>query len=60
MSGGGGGIIIIKNLIDNPSTTAEEKERLREIFDEATEQGRCPWLSSFVVGHIARKVSRRT
>jgi len=31
MSGGGGGPVIIQNLIDNPGTTAEEKELLEEL-----------------------------
>lgn len=41
MSGGSGGPIIINNLIDNPDTTAEEKERCRRALCECKDYGAC-------------------
>lgn len=41
MSGGGGGIIIIKSLMENPSTTADDKDCLRGIYERMQKEGKC-------------------
>jgi hypothetical protein len=43
MSGGGGGVIIIKSLIENPGTSAPEKDRLQQIYAAYRARGYCTW-----------------
>lgn len=52
MSGGGGGIIIIRNLIDNPGTSADEKARLRAILDRCQQAGECSLLDRWRVARV--------
>lgn len=56
MTGGGGGPIIIRNLIDNPSTTAAQKEYL-EVLARKLSIGRKPsWLEQLAVFAIIRSI----
>lgn len=59
MSGGGGGPIIINNLIDNPSTTAEEKAVLREILHKIKTNGGCSRADAWKVAWMVYGVLRR-
>jgi hypothetical protein len=57
MTGGGGGPIIIRNLIDNPSTTAAQKEYLRVLLYRMTNDGeRASWFDRRAVASIVRRV----
>lgn len=59
MSGGGGGIIIIRNLIDNPGTTATEKIELRAILERCQAAGECSRMDSWRAALIVQSLLRR-
>lgn len=59
MSGGGGGPIIIKNLIDNPGTTAEEKHRCREIEQRFKQYGACSLTDALAAAILVFRLLRR-
>lgn len=55
MSGGGGGIIIIKSIIENPGTTAAEKDRLQQIYAAYRARSYCTWVERrYVKGVLNR------
>lgn len=59
MSGGGGGPIIINNLIENPSTTAEDKAVLREVLQRIRVAGSCTRMDAWKVALLVYSVLRR-
>jgi hypothetical protein len=58
MSGGGGGPIIIRNLIENPGTTALQKEYLRAMLLKMSDGKRLSLLQQLSIFAIFRGVLR--
>lgn len=59
MSGGGGGPIIIRNLIDNPDTTATEKDICRGIEERTRINGGCSIMDAIRSAFIVYRILRR-
>ncbi len=58
MSGGGGGPVIIQNLIDNPDTTADEKQKCEEIKQRYQQHGTCNLADAIAAAAIVFRLLR--